>query len=170
MATLASTVNRIEVKTPQGVTLGTVWNPRGEGRGAYRLRPLPNEDVYFYSKRMDNSRLARQADPRVRRLCWGWIGRASMVGILLVIMGLPQFGNQIAGYRLETLKREQQRLADEYRVLEAAEARLASPERLQELAAFQELVDPAPTQVIYLNPKDEGSSLAMNSGPEKAQH
>ena len=32
----------------------------------YKLRALPNEDVYFYFKKIDNARVVREADPTAR--------------------------------------------------------------------------------------------------------
>lgn len=40
------------------------WRDRTE---AYKFRLLPNEDVYFYSKRINNSRLVKPVDPVSRR-------------------------------------------------------------------------------------------------------
>jgi hypothetical protein len=67
----------------------------------------------------------------------------------------------LAGYQVEDLKLQQQRLLNERSALEAEQARLLSPERLQELARIQEFIDPAPEQVVYLNPSADGS-LALN--------
>ena len=36
----------------------------------YRLRSLPNEDVYFFCKRIDNTRLLKEKDPGATRQCW----------------------------------------------------------------------------------------------------
>ena len=41
--------------------------------------------------------------------------------------------------------------------LDLEEARLLSPEKLEELAASQEFIDPAPDQVVYLPPPADGS-------------
>jgi hypothetical protein len=42
------------------------------------------------------------------------------------------------------------------------EARMASPERLQQLAPGLEFSDPSPGQVVFLNPRPDGS-LALNN-------
>ena len=50
-------------------------------RDPFQLRALPQEDVFFYCKKIDNSRLVREADPQAARrllvghrrrrvLCW----------------------------------------------------------------------------------------------------
>src|SRR6266545_3813651 len=84
----------------------------------YRLRDLPNEDVFFYSKRIDNSRVVREADPKARERCWSIVGAASVLAALLITALAPTVGSTLAGYKLQTLRQEQQRLMDERRVLE----------------------------------------------------
>ena len=36
-------------------------------RDPFQLRALPHEDVFLYSKQIDNSRLVREADPKCAR-------------------------------------------------------------------------------------------------------
>lgn len=127
----------------------------------FRLRALPNEDVFFYCKKVDNSRLVREADPKSRTECWSTIGAACAVVVLLTSMLIPSVGATMAGYKVQELKAEEQRLLNERRVLELEEARLLSPARLQELAAHQRLLPPSPGQVVHLDPKGDGS-LALN--------
>jgi cell division protein FtsL len=127
----------------------------------YRLRALPNEDVFLFSKQIDNSRVVREADPKAHGECWSTIGAACVVVALLTSVLAPAVGSTLAGYRLESLKQEEQRLIDERRVLEVEEARLLNPARLEELARGQKLSTPAAGQVIHLDPKADGS-LALN--------
>ena len=132
----------------------------------YRLRKLANEDVYFFRKAIDNSRIVRQADPRGWGRCWRLM--ATTAAAMLVILGLfwPNIDGMLAGYELESLKQQQQRMTAERTALELEEARMLSPERLEELARIQEFIDPAPAQVVYLNPKADGS-LALNVNSSK---
>ena len=58
------------------------------------VRALPNEDVCLWIKTIDNSRVVRHADPKVRNACWRFIGIASVVVLLVVGQLLP------AAYRL----------------------------------------------------------------------
>ncbi len=67
----------------------------------------------------------------------------------------------LAGYRIESLKQERQKLANDSTALDLDVAKLLSPARLEELARTQQFVDPAPGQVVYLNPKPDGA-LALN--------
>jgi hypothetical protein len=125
-------------------------------RADSRLRALPLEDVFFYCKKIDNSRLVRETDPAARGTCWRAIGVASLVLVLLTGVLVPNFAGTVAGYRIETLRAEQSRLADERRTLELAEAELVSPQRLQILAEDHNLVKPAPGQVVHLNREPDG--------------
>ncbi len=127
----------------------------------YRLRAFPNEDVYFFSKKIDNSRLVRQADPQARRKCWNVIGVSSLAAVMLVALLLPNVLGTIAGYQIHALEQQHGRLVNEKATLELEEARLLSPQRLEELARMLQFVDPAPGQVTFLNPKADGT-LALN--------
>jgi hypothetical protein len=127
----------------------------------YALRPIPNEDVYFFTKRIDNSRVVRQADPKARARDWKLVGGAGFAAMSLIAMLLPSAYGLMAGYQLSSLKKEQQLLVTERARLELEEARLMSAERLQELARMQEFVDPAPDSTVYLTPKND-QSLALN--------
>jgi hypothetical protein len=129
-------------------------------RNPNRLRALPQEDVFFYCKRIDNSRLVREADPKSATSCWSAIGGACVVMALLTGVLVPQLMGTLAGYKLEALRAEQRRLADERHNLEWKEAELLNMNRLERLAKDQNLTAPRPGQVVQLNGKD--SSVAMN--------
>ncbi len=159
MATLATFFRRSEA--PASVETGTQRHvPRPEP-DIFRLRALPNEDVFFYCKKIDNSGVVRQADPRSRGECWSAIGMATAMVVMLAGIMMPNVAATMAGYRYQELKQEEQRLLEERRVLDLEEARLLSPERLEELARNRQLVAPAPSQVIHLDPNADGS-LALN--------
>jgi hypothetical protein len=127
----------------------------------YRLRALPNEDVYFFCKRIDNSRVLKEKDPRATKECWSAIGAFAVLAVLLAGALAPSVWGTFAGYQLQSLKQERQRLVDERATLEVTEATLLSPARLERLARAQKLLEPAPGQVIHLDPRADGS-LAMN--------
>ena len=73
---------------------------------------------------------------------------------------LPSAYGLLAGYQIQSLRREGQRLATEQAALELSEARLLSPARMEELARVQQFVDPEPQKVVYLDSK--AGALAMN--------
>jgi cell division protein FtsL len=76
----------------------------------------------------------------------------------------PGVGRVLAGYQLQALESEQQRLMDERRVLELQEASLRSPARLEQLARERNLVHPQNGQIVHLDGKG-GASLALNFKP-----
>jgi hypothetical protein len=126
----------------------------------FQLRALPFEDVYFRPKKMDNSKLIREADPGAGGACWKVIGVACLMLAFLGGVLAPSVANTVAGYKLESLRAESQKLADERRALELQEAKLLSPERLDRLAQGQHLVTPSASQVVHLDNTGE-SKVAL---------
>ena len=156
MATLATMYSRLFLKSigqtnPQAVRVDA----------STRVRPFPNEDIYFFVKRIDNMQVVREADPQSRGICWKLIGSVAAAVVLLIGVLLPSAYSLLAGYQIQALRQEAQRLSTEQASLELQEARLLSPARMEELARTQQFVDPAPQKVVYLESKG-GGSLAMN--------
>jgi len=159
MATLATWYDRIfHARTMPQATDSAV---RGGTDDLYRLRAIPNEDIYFWVKPVDNSGVMAQADPQSVGACWRFIGASLLAVLLLVGMLVPAAYNLLAGYQVHTLERQREKLLRERAELELEEAQLLSPERLAELARIQQFVDPAPASVVQLSPQADGS-LAMN--------
>lgn len=125
------------------------------------VRAFANEDIYFYVKRIDNSRLVRQADPGARQTCWKTIGSVGVAATLLICVLLPSAYGLLAGYQVQALKKEATRLEAEQAMLELREVALLSPARMEELARQQQFVDPEPAKVVYLESSGE-SAVAMN--------
>jgi hypothetical protein len=133
---------------------------RRPGGGA-ALRSFANEDIYFFVKRIDNTRVVREADPKARGTCWKLIGSVVSAVVLLIFVLLPSAYGLLAGYQIQTLRQDGERLATEQASLELAEARLLSPERMEELARIQEFIDPPAQKVVYLESAQAGT-VAMN--------
>lgn len=129
-------------------------------RDLFQLRALPFEDVYFRAKKIDNSKLVREADPRAGGACWKVIGAACLMLALLGGVLAPSVANTVAGYKLESLRAESRKLADERRALDLQEAELLSPARLDRLAQGRHLVTPSASQVVHLDNTVE-SKVAM---------
>lgn len=127
--------------------------------GSTRVRSFANEDIYFFVKRIDNSGVVREADPRARGTCWKVAGSVVAAVVLLVGVLLPGAYSLLAGYQIQSLRQESQRLATEQASLELQEAQLVSPARMEELAKEQQFIDPPAQKVVYL---DKTGSLAMN--------
>jgi hypothetical protein len=159
MATQATPYDGFEAAA--GPWVAEPQSARREEPDPHRLRPLPNEDIYLYRKAIDNSRVVRQADPRARAQCRRWIATAGAGALLAFALLWQATYSRLAGYQIESLREQQQRLLAERSTLEVEEARLMSPERLEILARNQKFLDPAPEQVVFLQPKADGS-LARN--------
>ncbi len=155
MATLANIFNQFAgAKAEADVIPGAV-----ERSEAYKLRAIPNEDVYLHFKRIDNAKVVRQPDPGARARDWKLLGGAGIAAASVIAVLLPSAWGLMAGYQLSNLQQEHSRLVTERSRLELEEARLVSPERLQQLAEMQNFVDPAREKTVYL-PKAADNSLA----------
>jgi hypothetical protein len=158
MATLApmvdrfTTTARFEQEIPRPRIL--------EEQDRYAIPPFPNDDVYLYVKRIDNSRVAREADPGARQMCWRLIASCLAVATLVIGLLLPTLYGLMAGYRLEALRQERQRLELDRSALELQETKLLSPARLEELARQQRFIDPALDSVVYLDERPSDRILA----------
>lgn len=160
MATLASVYNRLFDRSFEQRNA----IPRSaQAENATRVRAFANEDIYFFVKRIDNSGVVREADPKARGTCWKLIGSVVAAVVMLVGVMLPSAYSLLAGYQIQSLKTEQQSLAAEQATLELQEAQLLSPERMQELAKSQQFIDPPAQKVVYLDSKS--GSFAMNHVP-----
>lgn len=119
--------------------------------GSSRLRPIANEDVYLFVKRIDNSAVVRAVDPAERRTR----SRTVVTGFaaaMLVIAGLaPSAYNIMAGFTLQNLEKENAKLHQNVVALEVQEAELLSPARLEKLAKSLQLSEPVASQVQYLD-------------------
>jgi hypothetical protein len=153
MATLATILDRIA--TPKSFEQPAPRARVLEEVDPYEVPPFPNEDVYLYVKRIDNSQVLRESDPAARKVCWRLIGSSFAIAVVVIGLLLPTLYGLIAGYRMEALRQERLRLDLDRASLELSEAKLLSPARLEELAKIQQFIDPAPQKVVYLENKSE---------------
>jgi hypothetical protein len=130
----------------------------------YRLRELPNEDIYFYRKLIDNSRVVRVADPASRARAWKFLGMALLAAAALIGLLLPSAYHLLSSYQISALQDEHHRLMEEKLRLEIREAELLSPQRLEELARQQGFVAPAPAQTVHL--QDSGAQKFASTTPK----
>lgn len=133
----------------------------------FYLRSLPAEDVYLFVKRFDNAQVVRAADPAEGHRCWQAIAATMLGAVLLIGLLLPSAYRLLAGYQLGKLQTERRLLERERAELQLEEARLLSPQRLEELARAQQMIDPEPETVQYLTPAK--GSLALNFAAAKAK-
>jgi hypothetical protein len=127
---------------------------------SYLLRTLPNEDIFFHVKRVDNSRLVREPDPRAKAECWSSIGAVCAVAAVLITSFIPSVAGITAGYQIQALKQERQRLLDDRRGLEVQEAQLRGSQRLHQLAKDQNMVNPKPEQIVHFSPSAPDHTVA----------
>jgi hypothetical protein len=160
LATLATMYNRLFLRGFEQAAMARGENMRSPSGGA-ALRSFANEDIYFFVKRIDNSRVVREADPKARGTCWKLIGSVVAAVVLLIFVLLPSAYGLLAGYQIQTLRQDGEHLATEQASLELAEAKLVSPERMQELARQQMFIDPPAQKVVYLENAQAGT-VAMN--------
>ncbi len=126
----------------------------------FRVRRVPNENIYFYGKTIDNSRVVRARDPKARGEQWRLMVATLGGAALLIAVLLPSAYTFIAGHELQDLKQKREQLLAERRRLEVEEAQLLTPARLEQYAENQKLTDPG-NKVVYL-PGDKSGTEASN--------
>lgn len=171
MATLATLYDRLLGKGGSYAEAQAQYGAAPRRAATNRLRPFPNEDVHLHVKRIDNSRVIRADDPHTPRVCWRLIGGASASAVLLIGMLLPSGYRLMAGYQLEELRKENDRLSRQQSELETAEHKLLNPERLAELAKLQDFVDPDPGRIVHLPERSttQTAVAAVVSAPPQAE-
>jgi hypothetical protein len=157
MASLATIVNRFVFVGQAGVVGREVSRTQVE----CRLRPLPNEDVYLFVKRIDNRAVVRAADPAARKARTGSMLTGFVLATLFIAGLAPMAYNQMEGYHIANLRKEQKQLDAQLNSLDVQEANLLSPERLHKLAEQMGLHDPPPEQIQYTEGKTKSEAMVL---------
>lgn len=123
-----------------------------ESTDKYRLRPVPNEDVYFYSKRVDNTRLVRPVNKAARRQEVTVMAGGVVMLLLVVGLTMPYLLNVMAGTQIQKLRAEHERLLAVHADLSVREQEVMNPEHMKELAKKQRMVELNPNQIHQVNP------------------
>ena len=126
----------------------------------FRVRRIPNENIYFFAKTIDNSRVVREHDPKARGAQWRLMATTLGGAALFIAVLLPSAYTFIAGHELQDLKQKREQLLGERRRLEVDEAKLLTPARLEEYAENQKLSDPG-NKIVYL-PGGKSGTEASN--------
>ncbi|MGB8770500.1 MAG: cell division protein FtsL [Candidatus Korobacteraceae bacterium] len=137
------------------------WNeqPAEQPRGMFIGTP----EIYF-AKRIDNSRVAKVADPKRRREMIS-LGITLSVLFLFVMVYLWQHFSAIEyGYKIEQLKVQRDTISESNRALSLEEASLKDPARIDRLAKQMGMQRPAGGQ---LQPME--TAIADPSTPVMAQ-
>ncbi len=161
MASLATFVNRFVGVRELADAPPAVW-ARTESP---RLRPIANEDVYLFVKKIDNSTVIRAIDPAARR-ARSHSMVTGFIAAMLVIAGLvPTAYNTTAGFAVQHLRDEQAQLKQQKAKLDAQEAELVSLNRLEQLSKTLKMSEPEPQQVQTLEGGKSRTAEARNSLP-----
>jgi cell division protein FtsL len=151
MASLATFVNRFVGIRELADAPPAVWT-RTESP---RLRPIANEDVYLFVKRIDNSSVVRAVDPAARRARSRSVATGFIAAMLIIAGLVPAAYNTMAGFTLQNLQQEQEKLKQQKAQLDLEEARLLNYDRLEKLSNSLKMVEPVPQQIQYLEGKSK---------------
>jgi cell division protein FtsL len=158
MATQAITAQMIT-----GMRRGTEWVTEHNAllmAAQRRVRRGPTPEALF-TKRIDNSRLVKAADPSRAREMRSFACAMAFLLSLALIYGWQHFSSIEYGYRLEAQKQQVQQLEEQNRELRLTAAQLADPARIDTMARSLGLTAPHPGQVVRPNAATDGSSAVM---------
>ena len=159
MSSIATFVNRFVGVKEFADAPSAVWT-RSD---APRLRPLANEDVYLFVKRIDNSPVIRASDPAAQAARSKSMATGFAAAVLVIAGLVPTAYNVTAGFTLQQLRSEQVQLQRQRAILETQEARLVNPDRLRQLAKNLKMSEPEPQQVQTLGGTSRSDSPAEAS-------
>ena len=167
MATIDPAIDALGAAEGGGYYYDGVWAGRdvraGLSRRAAASRPLPMEEICFFVKPIDNSRLVRVLDPHSHRDRLKIGGFFAALFTLAVLYSLPQVALRHSGYKIEDLKRENQALVEANKTLSVREASLRDPQRIDAIAHTQLGMQPAlPEQVAW----PDGARAPRQNGRE----
>jgi cell division protein FtsL len=126
---------------------------------ARRYMPGPPE-IYFV-KAIDNSRLVKAADPRLRREMKIFTVTLAVLFALVMVYVLQHFSAIEYGYKIEALRVQRDSLAEANRALKLEEASLRNPERIDALAKTMGLQMPHAGQVQSMDMSAAEGGLVM---------
>lgn len=142
-----------------GKAAGKAAVRRREGQD-YRLRALPREEIHFYVKEIDNTRLVRLPDRRDTASSMALAGGVVLAAALIVLVLTPGGYSLLASRQMERLKTEREHLVNTLRELRVEEARLLSPVQMEQWAG-EKFVEPAASAVVFA-PPSEGTVASLN--------
>ncbi len=143
----------------QAVSPAPRWSA-SDASAELRLPPLPFEDVYLHRKPIDNRRLHRTPAQGSRRVyARAFLDALLLFSVLLLIL-LPRHMSRVVAHELLAEESRMRSLEAARADLDAREAELLSPARLEEWARSLQLVDPAPGQMLALAPKPDRALAA----------
>jgi hypothetical protein len=140
--------------------------PAAEPRGV-PLRPMPNEAIHVFEKKIDNTRVVREQDPEASKSCWKAISAACLAAVTTVGLVVPGANSYLAGYRISELTRTGDAQKAELLRLTVREAELTSPAAMARAASNQNFIETPAANLVVLHQGRSGD-VAMNvSGKEE---
>jgi cell division protein FtsL len=153
----------IAAQTMIGVRRGTEWVEEHNAlrmAAQRRVRRGPTPEALF-TKRIDNSRLVKAADPARAREMRSFACAMAFLLSLALVYGWQHFSSIQYGYRLESQKLQLQQMEEQNRELRLTAAELADPSRIDTMARNLGLTAPHPGQVVHPNAAADGNSAVM---------
>lgn len=126
-----------------------------------RLRPVPNEHIYFYVKSIDNSRAVPAPDPKAPKQCWSTITTSFIVVLVMIGILLPGAYTRLAGYQLDGLKKQREQLMAERTWLDAQIAQSKSMKSLDHFAQQNSMKPAAAGLVQHLQGDLKGTEAIL---------
>ena len=126
----------------------------------------------YWVKRIDNSRLVRQRDPKAWRDTAALVAGAVLGAAVILVCAWQQFAYVHAGYQLEELQARHEQVLDWNRTLRLEQAALLDPMRIDVLARSRlGLEAPAAGQMILLGSSEGGAPAPVlaRANPEAAR-
>lgn len=130
-----------------------------------RGRRGPTPEALF-TKRIDNSRLVKSADPARSREMRSFAYAMAFLLSLAMLYGWQHFSAIECGYRIEAEKQQVQQMEEQNRQLRLTKAQLADPARIDTMARDMGLAAPHPGQVVHANAGVD----SVSAGPVMAEN
>jgi hypothetical protein len=119
---------------------------------------------FYFEKAIDNSRVVRAVDPQRAREMRVFSGSVLALFFLLMFYALQHFSALQYGYKIEAQKSERDRLIERSKSLQAEEAGLRDPGRIDLMARQMGLESPRPGQVVRLDSEASGIQVIAQLG------
>lgn len=134
-----------------------------QAQDRYHLRPMPNEDIHVFVKKIDNTRVVREQDPKANASAWKTISVACLGALIVIGMIIPIANSYLAGYAVTEIEKQNNQMKAELARLSVRESELTSLEALARAAKNQTFLDPTPESMVVLNQPRSGA-VALNRG------
>jgi len=128
---------------------------------SFQLRPMPNEDIHVFVKKIDNTRVVREQDPKINASAWKTISMACLFAMIVVGLIVPIANSYLAGYTVTEIEKQNNQLESQLARLTVREGELTSVDALARAAKNQKYLDPSPETMVVLNEPRTGA-VALN--------